>query len=154
MVQRVAADDAAAGVAIHFFIEETKLIEIQIIYSIENIEFTFFATYGNCSESSLVSLLVSSIIARRSCNVPVLLPLCTVNVLCGKISMPGTTVRLRPLGRLCFQHVNIMHTNNNANNIPPNAIKPTSNTKREQTNNFKIRSSPQIQRKCLPFKLI
>lgn len=93
-------------------------------------KFTFFVTYGNCNESSLVSLLVSSIIARLSCKVPVLLPLpCTVNVLCGRISMPGTTVRRRPvLGRLCFQHVNMMQINSNANIMPPNAIRPTSNT--------------------------
>lgn len=95
----------------------------------KTINFTFFVTYGNWHESSLVSLLVSSIMARLSCNVPVLLPLWTVNVLCGKISIPGTTFRRRLVGRLCFQHVNIMHTNNNANKIPPSAIRPTRNTR-------------------------
>lgn len=99
-------------------------------------QFTFFATYGNCNESSLVSLLVSSIIARLSCSVPVLLPLCTVRVLCGNISIPGTTVRRLPFGRLCFQHVNMMQIKSSANNMPPNAIKPTSNTKKLQFSRF------------------
>lgn len=88
---------------------------------------TFFATYGNCKESSLVSLLVSSIMARRSCSVPVLLP-CTVSVLCGKISMPGTTFRRRLAGRLCFQHVIIIQMSSNANRMPPNAINATNKT--------------------------